>query len=585
MDNFDLAYRAFNELRKLTSHDGECLRFRHEVSANYPEKTSLTSLTYECQIDEDWVKAIVEGLPFVAKAVDEQRQFVRTDGEVLPIEKIKEVGKDTVTDLCKHSNYISRAPEAGKPIIPDKLFMAKKENDYAVYENRFLFTLLDYLDSFITIRLKEILELSNEFEGRLIMKKDVESSSRHMSFDLNFIDTRKNDPYAMARNKAKDTIYKLQMSLASVKSLLATDLMREVSKAPKVNYPVVKTNVFKFDRNFKESLNFFEFIHSYSKKGYEVKKIQRTLSPLSDLTGDEFAEVIFLSDFLTYLHGAGLEKEMKERFMAEEARRKKEEEDRLLAQVSSLKRRLAEDGCTPFDYIAILEKGQKVYENRLLAKDQEIDDINKKHEEEILSLKTNYEEKLKEQENLYLQKIKDLEAAHAAEILSLKQEQEKALAVQASHYEEIIATKDAEFLAKQDELTKEKADRAEELAKIATERAQEKEAADSLLASTIAKDKEAYDYLTKEKDDMTSERDLLKGEIVSTRSKAGLIAPNEDFTSKERFDELEQERKAFDRFFSSEWKKAKKRIRQEVMSEPLPQKKKKDDEGKEENKQ
>ena len=108
---------------------------------------------YLCTIDDEWVKAIEEGLEFVEKAVREERQFIRTNGEVVPIEKMKKISKDSVEHLAKHSEMITHVPEDGKSIIPDKMYMVEKLSDYAVYENRFLYMMLCYLRDFINYRL------------------------------------------------------------------------------------------------------------------------------------------------------------------------------------------------------------------------------------------------------------------------------------------------------------------------------------------------------------------------------------------------------------------------------------------------
>lgn len=94
-------------------------------------------------------------ITFIEKAIAEERQFIRTDGEIVPIEKIKRISRSSVEHLAKHSEYITHTPKDGN-IIPDKLFMSEKLSDYAVYENRFLYLLLDYLEKFISLRLNDI---------------------------------------------------------------------------------------------------------------------------------------------------------------------------------------------------------------------------------------------------------------------------------------------------------------------------------------------------------------------------------------------------------------------------------------------
>ena len=56
----------------------------------------------------------------------------------------------------------------------------------------------------------------------------------------------------------------------------------------------------------------------------------------------------------------------------------------------------------------------------------------------------------------------------------------------------------------------------------------------------------------------------MRAQLDGLRHKYGVIPNNEDFTSKERFEELEKEFAAFYELFEGEWKKARKRIRKDI---------------------
>ena len=71
-----------------------------------------------CIVEEDWVDTIEEGLKYVAKAIAEERQFIYSNGETVPIEKVKNVSRESVEHLAKHSSLITRYEE-GEDIVPD----------------------------------------------------------------------------------------------------------------------------------------------------------------------------------------------------------------------------------------------------------------------------------------------------------------------------------------------------------------------------------------------------------------------------------------------------------------------------------
>ena len=118
MGKIDVYYRAFREYRKVTKDHKECQSDLLLIRKTNSDKDVLVATKYKVEIKEDWIEHIEEGLKFVEKAVAEERQFIRSDGEIVPIEKAKKVSRATVEHLAKHSNMITHVPENGKAATP-----------------------------------------------------------------------------------------------------------------------------------------------------------------------------------------------------------------------------------------------------------------------------------------------------------------------------------------------------------------------------------------------------------------------------------------------------------------------------------
>ena len=159
MSEWNVFYRAFLDYKKKTAEDKNIKRLCDSIKAASTDDDCLESVRTYCVIDEDWIQIIEEGMDHVEKAVRAERQFIRKQGEVVPIEKLKHVSTDTVTHLARHSELITTEPLDDEVLTPEKLYMAENLSDFAVYENRFLYMLLCYLRDFINIRLDKILEL------------------------------------------------------------------------------------------------------------------------------------------------------------------------------------------------------------------------------------------------------------------------------------------------------------------------------------------------------------------------------------------------------------------------------------------
>ena len=382
-----------------------------------------------CTIDEDWVNAIEAGLVHIEKAIKEERQFIRSNGEVVPIEKVKHVSKDSVEHLSKHSNLIAREIE-GEDIIPDHLYTVEKLSDYAVYENRFLYMLLCYLRDFITLRYNKILESTNTYDANMTMSKKIKINKRTISYDVNLAEIRKDDEYLRDHNEAKEMIDRIDLLLKAVIAFLSTPLMEYASKAPMLRPPITKTNVLKMNNNFKGAMALYEYVTAYDKPGYTIETKVTELNPFREQVADEFAETVLLSSFLTYEYGLDIRDELQKSYEEEEKRRKEEEYKLFLEKLEKARRRVQKAEMSPEEYILMLERQIRILEDKCATLDAALAEIKRLKAEleaaygriaELEELCEQLRAELEYQIQKYIEDMAALKAAHAEEIRLLNE--------------------------------------------------------------------------------------------------------------------------------------------------------------------
>ena len=108
----------------------------------------LSGKLHEKVIDMEWVTAIEDTLPYIEKAIDEQRRFIIENNEVYRIDKAKIINKDSVKHLIQHTNFIDNIDETGK-VTPNKVLTIEREDSFETYENRFLITLIENALNFV----------------------------------------------------------------------------------------------------------------------------------------------------------------------------------------------------------------------------------------------------------------------------------------------------------------------------------------------------------------------------------------------------------------------------------------------------
>ena len=461
MNLIDYYYRGFKNYRNITGNSKACQKERRTLRKLGLEFDHFTVKKYLCTINEDWIIEIEKGLEFVEKAVQEERQFIRVNGEIVPIEKAKKVSKYSVEHLARHSNMITHVPENPEDnIIPDAIYMVEKLSDYAVYENRFLYMLLCYLRDFIALRFEKIQKLRLTYICDFSFKKDNESKIRTYNFETSYHEERYDNPYPIFDEISSSLLKRIEDCQQIIIMLLNTNLMVEVAKTPMIKPPIVKTNVLKMNNNFKNSLALYNYVVEYNGDGYTAEEVVKDFVPLSDLMADELVEIESITQFLTYKFGNEISDLLENAYQEEEERLRKIENEKFLEQIKRLKKRVAESGLGLEEYMLALEKRNKMLEqdsqdlivarNEIINLNKKIDDLNNEIIElnrKIQDLNNIIEEKIKEIAYLnqkYIDDMAALKKAHQEEIAQINYNHEQEInEINLNHENEINELKEA----------------------------------------------------------------------------------------------------------------------------------------------
>lgn len=648
----DLYYRGLVEYTNETNKDKDVVKLNNVIKQTGIESDVLETTKLVCTIEEDWVKNIEEGLVYVEKAVREERQFIRTEGDVVPIERAKHTSKTTVEHLARHSNFITHLPEKeGDDLVPDKLYIVEKESDYAVYENRFLYMMLTYLRDFIAIRLNRIRDAMTTYHGKFAINKKIDLARRQINVEINLTDRIKDDPILLEKYSAIKIIERIDMQYRLVLSLLATPLMEQVSKAPMIKPPITKTNTLKMNTNFKTSLALYDYISAYNGNGYTFTEEVVKLNPFNDETAEDYAKLVALNAFLTYKNANGLSKDLKNNYIEYGKELAEQEKIQRAEQIKRLKRHVNESSKTMEEYLVILEAQNRVLEkenttlttlkktieelkqlneqlekakNELETQVEELNNVVISKDEEITKTKEEHARALLVMEQLHRKQIEELNLKHAQEKEALRQEHAKHIeainlehakhieAINQEHANEVASIKkdnEAERQAAIDEATKSLQDEKEKLLErhrkdidsynndIDRYKESVRDKDSKLTKALDDKKRMISDYedkifnlikqhredeaqlneeikslqdeiaaLDKRIEHLIQERQFVEAQLHIIRVEQGKTTDEYDYTSKERFEELEAQYKAFKQLFVKEWGKTKKRIREEMFA-------------------
>lgn len=562
-DSRVFTYADFQEWKAKLKRDPAFSKMATFVSRPQESVEKVEAFSSRCKIEGDWLDVIDQKLPFYINAVAEERQFVRSEGDITPIDRVRAVSKESIVDLGRHSERLTRDPATtGGRVIPDSLLVVKKENDYAIYENRFLYTALTYLSQFLEIRLNEILALSGKSEAESTYIKKIDTPNHSLTFEVKFHEKILNQAMSSATGESALAIRRISSALATVRMLLGTPLMKIVSESSMVSFPITKTNILRFDPNFSEALNLFEYLHSFEGKGFAIIHDTQKISPFPQKVAEDFMSILFVDSFFTFAVGNNLENELKTGYQELKDELEAEKDKKLRIALAKAKRDLDSDPRGPENYIVTMEETLKRLEKAVALKEQEEEELRRKVNQECYTLSLKFDDAVALHEQDCAKRIDE------ARSLQLAAEEEKARA---------LAEIDARLMAQRQELLQEKEEalnalreaKQAELDNIVSAKDERISSLESTLAEERSKKEEAVAK------SLEAEETVRQAQADANALKTRLgMKDFADMSSEEAFAELEAQRKAFESFYKTQWNLAKKKIRDEAMHAPDPKSRK-----------
>ena len=213
------------------------------------QKTVLNKSQSEIRnFDMSFLDTIESVYPAMLKIMRNPKKSLRYESEVVAVEKARKVNADTVRHLSSHTHLIKEIKKNGD-VIPSKVLTTYTEEELAIYENRFIKSLVRRCEMFLERRY-EVMKISLEsFETeKLNVKNEFKMSGQEVTVEVNV--AIKNDLTTNVET-TKEQFNRLCYIREMIQGLKGTEFMRALAKARDVLPPIMKTNIILHNPDFK----------------------------------------------------------------------------------------------------------------------------------------------------------------------------------------------------------------------------------------------------------------------------------------------------------------------------------------------
>lgn len=448
MADFGKYYRAYMYMQELLKNDFTYNYINEKLKDGDKGEDTLIGNTSEKVIDMDWVVAMEEALPYIQKAIDEQRRFIKQIENVVRIELARQVGPDSVKHLSQHTNFIAKV-ENGM-VTPNKILTTEREESFAIYENRVLMTLIHKALHFVDDKYSKMKDVPNDSNQKMKVLRHLELDQQQVDISVNFVnevhETLADDLDVVDIESLSD-FDRIRRIRTTLNEFLATPLMKEIAKEPQVRPPITQTNLLKKNPNFKKAMELWNFLESYKKDGFELVHEEYDGSVSNSVKQDVYISMNFQHFMLTMATNPALRKMLNTKYEEENARLAEEaaKPEKIKEQVWEAKLEAIRKEEMEIRLKEIREREKKILE--LTNEVKNLKNIVEQKEQQILTLKgkiSMLEDEINElKQELKETKLKLLEAENKIKQLTEENEQLKAkVAELEAHIEELNATID-----------------------------------------------------------------------------------------------------------------------------------------------
>ncbi len=472
MVDFSKYYRSYKYMQDMLKSDFTHNYIEEALKDGDEGKDSIFGKTNEKVIDMDWVIAIEETLPYIQKAIDEQRRFIKQAENVVRIKKAK------------------------------KILTVEREEGFAIYENRVLLTLIHKALMFVDDKYSKMKDVPNDSYNNITMNRHLELNQQKLDFSVNYVNE---DHESLAEDLDVEDIESLsdfdriRRIRQGLNECLATPLMKEIAKEPQVKPPLTQTNLLKENPNFKKAVELWSFLDTYKKQGFELVSEEYNGKMTDENKEDVYLAMEFQHFMMSITTNPALRKMLQEKYEEENALAKeeadrpekvkemvleaqteavhKEEIEKLTAEITELKQKIAEQKQkieeqaniikTQEGKIAALENereshakqveqmnadfaektriAEENFANRLSAKQKEFDDAQTAHNEYVTKLNTDNANKIAELNTNHSNEVAQLKSDYENRIDTINKENATATANLKSDYEGQLTSMKADY--------------------------------------------------------------------------------------------------------------------------------------------
>ena len=223
---------------------------------------------FEKVVDEEWLTVIEDSLDAINAIIEKPRRFITTEEEVVPVSLARRISADSVRHLSQNTQFL--APSDDGDVHPTHVLNVSTAETYDLYENRFVYHLIQRLLAFIDKRTDVIFwATGNEVCNRFKMHSKIDDAYEEIEYTVE-MSVKNRQSFAENDADNTDTFMRIDRVRRLVFSLANSSFCKIMAGCSVVRSPIQRTNLMTKDPNYRACYRLWQFMERYDEVGYTI---------------------------------------------------------------------------------------------------------------------------------------------------------------------------------------------------------------------------------------------------------------------------------------------------------------------------
>ncbi|NLA33134.1 MAG: DUF2357 domain-containing protein [Mollicutes bacterium] len=283
-----------DDLKVIDIYNNSNEKKKKDYWKNVDTKLEIKHSYEKNNVDDHWINLMEENVRYIDNILRNPNRFIVNDEEVVKIELARRITVDSIKHLSKNTNFIQEIEEDTGDVKPSKILNINKEESLNTYENRFIYSLIRNMRTYIDMRKRKIDLAFKDRNDKLVhYEGQTRVGKENITVNMMLKSSLADD---MGEGSLEGRLERLEMRIMD---LMNTDVYKTIDKlrVSLVTSPIKKTNVILKNNNFQHAVKLWNFLQAEMEDKSSISKGEETLSDaetLKELMDETFALNYFI---------------------------------------------------------------------------------------------------------------------------------------------------------------------------------------------------------------------------------------------------------------------------------------------------